>query len=248
MQRKERWRNGRLALASGSTMKNTRVLNKVWIAIVCLIGHVADLQAKEFVSMAKLIVGGADTEARLEDGRPVANDFYVTQIEIIESSDLLWRAQAKLRGITHESPPEAWKAFRWDGPKVTVKAKRMPDSRIINVAMFCDSPEVPQELLNCLIDAFFYHRKMLREQALVGRMNTLLTKLVAQKKLVDDLKAKQDYVGADASESLKKQHTEATTTYQKVFKEAEDLQKSVETPFEIIQILSRAERPTEFSR
>jgi len=218
--------------------------------IICffLIGLTTALEAKEYGSLAKLIVGGADAEAKLEDGRPLPKDFYVTQIEVLESASLLRKAQAKLKGLTHESPIEQWRSFRWDGPEVKVQAKRQPDSRIINILVTCNAQEIPQDLLNCLIDEYLIFRRVMREQAYGHKLRIMLDKLVSTLKTKEDLELEIKKAGVGASEKLKKQFSEVSETYSKTFKEAEKLQQFIESNPEIIQIMERASQASDLSR
>lgn len=219
-----------------------------FIVISLLLIGGENLSAKDYASFAQLIVGGAEVDPKLDDGKSIPDDFYGTQIELLESSNLKRRALESLLQVNRSAPAFSPEQLDQRMQDIEVKATKTPGSRLIHILVLSPSAELPQPFLNCLMDEFLLFRRMLREQAFGNKLTANLQRVVSSQRALESVEAKLAEAGAQVSPTLKRQAEEARATYQEDFKVAKALSVEFESWHDVIQIMSRATKASEMQR
>jgi len=200
------------------------------------------LQAEEYISLAKLIVGGAEVHPKTEEDKDIPEDFYITQIELLESSTLHEKATVRMRQYKSPETNQTYLSEDMQTPRIEVKVKRLPNSRIINIVATSSSPLVSQLFLNALQDELLAFRQMLRDQAAGKKLQVNLQTLVTKQQEMEKLGNEVQKAGVAAPPQLLETYQRAKTSYELAFKHTEELQRKLDTQaaHEVIMIMSRA--------
>lgn len=126
----------------------------------------------QFISMAKLLVGGADVNPKLENGEPIPDTFYATNIELIRSADLLKRALVRLHALHPELAPTP----------CAVEAARLPGTHIIVLRATAPIATFAQRYLDAVVDEFIAARAELRAGGNEARIINLLDEIEKMEK------------------------------------------------------------------
>jgi hypothetical protein len=103
----------------------------------------------QYVSTAKLLVGGLEVNPKLKNGEPIPESFYGTCVELLQTSSILNAAQARVRALHPDLPPQPCK----------LEAARLPGTRIIILRTSAPERAYAQIYLDCVMDEFLAKRK-----------------------------------------------------------------------------------------
>ena len=140
---------------------------------------------RQWVSLGKLLVGGAEVNPKLENGESIPEDFYGTSVEIIQSRGVLERAHNAVRAAHPELQAQPCK----------VVASRLPQTRIIVVRASGADPAFTQTYLDAIMEAFLAARKDLKKgggEGTVAAINVQLVRLEKDiKRKIQEIKAEE---------------------------------------------------------
>ena len=192
-------------------------------------------EEKTYISTARLLVGGADVNPKLEDGEPIPDAFYATNVELLMSPQVQERAYTQTHVLHREMEPHF----------VKIKARRLPNTRIVVIDARCEDGPYGRAVLDTLMDEFLIFRKELKskgyeEQALV--MQDELVRLekemqVTEQKMKDIEWGNADSADLDKAKEQMKKLKESYDTIRPKLRRLDDLARG--TP-EVFSILERA--------
>jgi len=93
------------------------------VVVLLLFIAMAGAEEKRFMSVARLLVGGAEVNPKLENGEPIPDDFYATNIEFLYGAEIHKRAYVRVHSLHPEWEPHPFK----------IEAARIPNTRILVV-------------------------------------------------------------------------------------------------------------------
>ncbi len=124
--------------------------------------------APNWVSMAKLLVGGVEVNPKLENGRPIPDSFFGTSVELMHSSSVLRGAEMRMHALHPDLKPQPCR----------FEAARVPGANIIVVRMTGAEPAYVMAYLDAVMDEFIAKRKEIRagsgEGAMIGIQDELV--------------------------------------------------------------------------
>jgi hypothetical protein len=176
-------------------------------------------RATQYVALGKIVAGvkvNPRNESPLIDS-PQNNDFYGTQIEILEGGDLKRRALERVRGL-HPELKEV---------EVDIRVTQTRGSGILKVAAIGEEQKYTRVYLDALLDEYMAFRQEMVEKSVGTAMNKVIEEVLAREKRV-----KQEVQALDA---FQKDHDELLLTT-----EHERLAKSVSTERGELESLERA--------
>jgi hypothetical protein len=136
----------------------------------------------EYVSLAKLVVGGAEVSPKLDDGSAIPDDFYGTNIEILESAALRRKAIDRVKALLPDNKEAA----------VDLKATRDKNSRILTLVAFGSEPKFTRLFLDAILDEFIALRQSIREAGRNKKLTVMAESIVQRERRTKELQAKFD--------------------------------------------------------
>lgn len=127
---------------------------------------------KTYVSMARILVGGAEANPKLENGEPIPDSFYGTNIELLMSAEVLKGAEMRVHALHPDLPPRY----------IKIDAGRLPNTRIIVARATCEDPAYTQAFLDAVMDEFIAKRKELQFASQQGQVFAIQDELVRLEK------------------------------------------------------------------
>lgn len=98
----------------------------------------------QYVSTAKLLVGGMEVNPKLKNGEPIPESFYGTCVELLQTSSILSAARARVHALHPDLPVQPCK----------LEAGRLPGTRIIVLRSAALEPAYAQAYLDSVMDEF----------------------------------------------------------------------------------------------
>ena len=98
----------------------------------------------QYVSTAKLLVGGMEVNPKLKNGELIPESFYATMIELLQSSAILKNASARVHALHPDLPVQPCK----------LEAGRLPGTRIIVLRTSAPERAYAQAYLDSVMDEF----------------------------------------------------------------------------------------------
>ncbi len=131
------------------------LLELIVLIIAVAVAMVERTDEKTFTSYAKLLVGGAEVNPKLENGEPIPDSFYATNLELLQSAEVIKNANARARSLHPDMAPHY----------VRIEALRVPDAHMIVVRATSEDGLCAQATLDAVLDEFLLTRKELRTRA-----------------------------------------------------------------------------------
>jgi len=131
------------------------LLELIVLIISVVFAIMARTDHQTYVSTARLLVGGADVNPKLENGEPIPDSFYATNLELLQSAGMMKHARMRVAAVHPEMAPHP----------VKIEAGRLPGAHMIALRATSEDSRYVQEMLNALLDEFLQTRKELRQQA-----------------------------------------------------------------------------------
>lgn len=149
------------------------------LSLVCLVfaneGRSADVYYQ-----AKLIVGGAEVSPKLPDGKEIPEDFYTTNLAILQSAELRTRALERARA-TEPSIPES---------DVALRVIRLKETRIFELMSKGTDDAFARVFLNSVLDEFLSSRAEMREVSRNKKLVVMAEDIVTREKAIKERKEK----------------------------------------------------------
>jgi hypothetical protein len=98
----------------------------------------------QYVSTAKLLVGGVEVNPKLKNGELIPESFYATMIELLQSSAILKSASARVHSLHPDLPYQPCK----------LEAARLPGTRIIVLRTSAPERAYARAYLDSVMDEF----------------------------------------------------------------------------------------------
>jgi uncharacterized protein involved in exopolysaccharide biosynthesis len=203
--------------------------------LVLLLAGASHAGGTQYVSTARLLVGGADVNPGLENGEAFPESFFATNIELLEAStELKERAWSRFDALKREpvkaGNPFTFQTFKPIGPRpeFEIKVTRKKGSRILTLTAIANDPQFAKGILDCLITEFLAFRKEHRFRGFQDQAVALEDNLVALEKDMQRTEQKikdmeQEKSGAtdlakakDSMKELKKLYAEGQQKYRQL--------------------------------
>ncbi len=136
-------------------------------------------KATEFIALGKLVIGLQVTPSGKDTGvvqNMMPQDFYGTQIEIIESGELRRRALERVRG-EHPELKEI---------DVEIRVTQTKGSSILNVAAVGEEPKFTRVFLDSLLVEFIAFRREMIDKSVGMAMNKVIEEVLSREKSVKE--------------------------------------------------------------
>ena len=125
-----------------------------------------------WVSMSRLLAGGAEMNPKMANGEPIPDTFIATNVELIQSSSVLRGAEMRV----HELHPDLKRQ------PCRLTAGRVPGASIIVLQARGSEPAYVQAFLDAVMDEFIAKRKEMRMGSGEGAMIAIQDELVRLEK------------------------------------------------------------------
>jgi len=140
-------------------------------------------QATRYIALGKIVAGirvdpqGGGNNQIVDQDR-MQNEFYGTQIEILESGELKKRALDRVRGL-HPELKEV---------TVDIRVTQTKGSAILKIAALGDEPKYTRVYLDALLDDYIAMRQEMLERSVGNAMNKVIEEVLSREKDVNKKK------------------------------------------------------------
>ena len=188
---------------------------------------------RTYVSSARLLVGGMDANPKQENGTPIADEFYGTMMELLQSRNVTDGARHRVHAL-HPDLPNC-------EPKL--KAGRMPGTRILVLQSWCEDPAFAQAFLDAVMDEFIAMRREMTGATSEEKVNAIQDELVRLEKDMQHAEerqraAKQSGASAEELDKLKSDLERTKRSYERLT----DMLRNIDTQPKVVHLITILER------